>query len=186
MPDGLAEPFEIAQVEDAHADVGVLLPQQAELAILTSDQTLAHRRQLDVELVVGEEEVRRDELLGLPVAGPAHREGGGLIGPADAVEGQKTGEDDLGGVGKSLACRLELPLERRQELLAWTVPSKVKRWNDIIPATAATANRSTPQTGCPRHGLPVPCTVARGRIERRHDDRSPVAGCAGDECILAL
>ena len=73
-------------VEDLAPHIRVELAEHADFGILFRDQFLAHRGYLDVEDVIGQEEIRREVLPRSTVAIPGDREGSRLVKPGDAVE----------------------------------------------------------------------------------------------------
>ena len=85
----------IALVEDLAANVGMVLLQLPDLFVLLSHQLLVHRRDLDVEVVVGQVEVRGEEFHRLAVF-KTDGKALGLILPGDAVEIQQKCELTLG------------------------------------------------------------------------------------------
>jgi hypothetical protein len=76
-------------VEDLAADVWIELTQKTDLAVLLRDQLLAHRRDLDEQVLFGQVEVGREELARIAVAVPGNRERAGLVLPRDPVEVQE-------------------------------------------------------------------------------------------------
>ncbi|MGC2241635.1 MAG: hypothetical protein WA726_12450 [Acidimicrobiia bacterium] len=76
-------------IEDLAADLGVQLLEAANLAILLGDQLLAHRGDLDVEIVIREIEIGSEELRGAPVLVPGDGERGRLVIPGDTIEIQE-------------------------------------------------------------------------------------------------
>jgi hypothetical protein len=90
----------VALVEDLAVDLGVELLEPPHLSVLLGDELLVHRRDLDVEVVVGQVEVRR-EILGrdaLPV--PGEGEGPRFVLPGNTVEIEEKGELTLTVVSK--------------------------------------------------------------------------------------
>jgi hypothetical protein len=73
-------------VEDLAPDVRVLLPEPANLAVLLGHELLVQRGDLDVEVVRGQVEVRRERLRGIAIAVPLEREGARLVLPRDRIE----------------------------------------------------------------------------------------------------
>ncbi|MFP3913675.1 MAG: hypothetical protein ACLFWM_02280, partial [Actinomycetota bacterium] len=61
-------------VQHLAADVRVQLPEHADLAVLLGHQLLVHGGDLDEQIVVGEIEIGREELAGLPAPVPADGE----------------------------------------------------------------------------------------------------------------
>src|SRR5215204_596185 len=88
----------VALVEDLALDLRVELAQAANLAVLLGHQPLVERRDLDVEVVHRQEEVRREALNHVPIAVPLEVERPGLVVPFDLVEVQQPGELALAGV----------------------------------------------------------------------------------------
>ena len=87
----------VLPVQQANVDLGVELAQQAQLAVLRRYQRLLHRRQLDIEVVLGQVEVGREHLCHA-FAFPGDREGDRFVVPADPVVVEEAGELLLRGM----------------------------------------------------------------------------------------
>jgi len=74
----------VLAIKQPHVYVGVKLAQQPHLAVLWRHQRLLHRGELDVKVVFGQVEVRREHL-GDPLALPRDRERDRLVDPANPV-----------------------------------------------------------------------------------------------------
>ena len=92
-------------VEDLALDLWVQTSESLHLAVLLRDQFLAHRGDLDVDVVLREVEIRSEHLRGLAVFVPIDRKRARFVFPVDAVEIEKSRElpfavvGELGGVG---------------------------------------------------------------------------------------
>jgi hypothetical protein len=73
-------------VEHLALDVWMVLSKKPNLAVLLRHELLAHRGYLDVHVVLGQKEVRSEELCGLAVLVPFEGEGMRLVLPIYAVE----------------------------------------------------------------------------------------------------
>jgi hypothetical protein len=82
----------VALIEDLAPDVGIERAQPADLAVLLRDQLLVEGRDLDVEVELGEVEVRREALSGLAPLVPRDVEGRRFVAPLDRVEVQEPSE----------------------------------------------------------------------------------------------
>ena len=91
---------EVAGVEQLDPDVRVELAQAAQLAVLLAHELLLERGELDVQVEVGEVEVRREALDHLAAHRPADRERVGLVLPADLVEVEDPRQLRLARVGE--------------------------------------------------------------------------------------
>src|SRR5450631_2110431 len=93
----------VALVEHLDLYFRVKLSQPPYLAVLLGHQTLVERRELDVEVVSRQVEVRAETLdgfaPGVPLDGELHR----LVLPGHTVEVQETGELALGLMGETHA-----------------------------------------------------------------------------------
>ncbi len=74
------------------------LTQTSSLAVLLRDELLVERRDLDEEVVRGQEEVGRERLRGVAVAVALEDEGARLVLPRDVVEVEQLRELPLGVV----------------------------------------------------------------------------------------
>ena len=90
-------------IEDLALDLGVNLPQATHLAVLLGDQLLAHRRDLDVQIVIGEIEVRSEELCRCAVGGELDRKLARFVFPFDLVEIEQSRKLPL-----ALVCEIDL------------------------------------------------------------------------------
>ena len=88
----------VALVEDLAGDLGISLAQPTDLPVLLGHELLAERRDLDVEVVLRQEEVRGEALQDPALAIPLDVERRGLVLPSDAIELQELGELALGRV----------------------------------------------------------------------------------------
>ena len=113
---------EIARVEQLDVDRRVELAQAPQLAVLLAHEPLAECRHLEVEVEVGQVEVRREALDDGPVEVPEDREGVRLVLPADRVEVEDAGHLRLAGVG-----------ERRTRLHRRPVYPSGRLPGDLIP-----------------------------------------------------
>ena len=91
---------EVAGVEQLDADVGVELTQPPQLAVLLAHEALLERRELDVQVDVGQVEVGREALDDRAVERPQHGERVRLVLPADVVEVEDPRELRLARVGE--------------------------------------------------------------------------------------
>src|SRR5207247_1076962 len=91
---------EVAGVEEFDADVGIQLVDATELAVLLADELLAEGRHLEIEVEVGQPEIRREALDDHTVQVPQDRERVGLVLPADPVEVEDPAHLGLAGVGE--------------------------------------------------------------------------------------
>ena len=73
-------------VEDLALHVGIEAQQATNLPILLRDQLLVERRDLDVEVVLGQVEVGREPLRGIAITVPLDIERGRFVRPLDLVE----------------------------------------------------------------------------------------------------
>lgn len=87
-------------IEDLASNLGVQFAKPANLSVLLRHQLLAHRRDLDEEIILGEVEVRREEFCRIALLVPCDRKGGGFVLPGDAVEIEEEGELSLAVVGE--------------------------------------------------------------------------------------
>ena len=60
QPVALGEVLDVATIEELDLDVGVQPPYLAQLAVLSGHERLLHHRDLDVEVLLGKVEVRRE------------------------------------------------------------------------------------------------------------------------------
>src|SRR4029450_4419081 len=74
------------------SDARLQLPQFADLPVLLRDELLVERRDLDVQVVLGQEEVRGEPLDHAALLAPLEVERPGLVVPVDLVEVQQAGE----------------------------------------------------------------------------------------------
>src|ERR1043166_7363033 len=81
----LGEALEVAPVEELDLDIGVALAQLAQLAVLAGHERLLHGGDLDVEVLVGEEEVGRERFGNAPVLVLLEHERPWLVFPRDVV-----------------------------------------------------------------------------------------------------
>jgi hypothetical protein len=77
----IPQSLEVPQVEQADPHVWVRFTQKSKFSILSGDQPLPHRRQLEIQVVFREIEIRSDELYWSPIPPPPHRERRRLICP---------------------------------------------------------------------------------------------------------
>ena len=89
---------EVPRVEQLDVEVRVQLAQPAELAVLLADELLAEGRHLEVEVEVGQVEVRREALDDVAIEVPQDREGVRLVLPAHGVEVEDPRHLGLAGV----------------------------------------------------------------------------------------
>lgn len=80
----------VALVEHLALDVRMVLAQQPHLAVLFGDELLAHRCYLDVDIVLGQVEVRPEVLDRLPILVPVKGECVRFVFPVNAVEVEET------------------------------------------------------------------------------------------------
>jgi hypothetical protein len=76
----------IPLVEDLAPDARIEAPEGPYFSVLLGDELLAHRGDLNEEVVVGKVEVGSEILVGPPFAVPGDRESPRLILPGDSVE----------------------------------------------------------------------------------------------------
>src|SRR6266536_4929310 len=91
----------VALVDELDTHLGVELLEPACLAVLLRDELLVERRDLDVQVVRGEIEVRGESLRRAPVTVTLERERTRLVLPLDAVEVEELRELALGVVGEA-------------------------------------------------------------------------------------
>ena len=94
------EAFDVALVEDADLDVGLLLAELADLAVLAGHERLAQCRDLKVEVVVRQVEVGSEGRSGIAVDTPLEHERAGLVVPGDALGIEEFGDPALRIVGE--------------------------------------------------------------------------------------
>ncbi len=108
----LGQTFDVALVEELDADFRVQLPQSPELAVLPGHEGLLHHRDLDVEILLGKEEVRgectRDASFGVLL----EHERAWLVLPGDPVPVEDLGTLALGVVDESRRLGAAICLER--------------------------------------------------------------------------
>ena len=92
----LGEPLEVALVEELDLDVRVPLAQLAKLAVLPGDERLLHQGDLDVQILLGEVEVRRERFGDAAVLVLFEDERSRLVLPGHAVVVQHLGALELG------------------------------------------------------------------------------------------
>lgn len=80
----------VALVEHLALDVRMVLAQQSHLAVLLCDELLAHRCYLDVDIVLGQVEVRPEVLDRLSIFVPVKGECVRFVFPVNAVEVEET------------------------------------------------------------------------------------------------
>lgn len=86
---------QVAVVENFYIHVGVELLETAQLAIFLCDQMLAHGRELDVEVEIGQVKVGRKRFFHVAVRVPFEGKGARFIFPTDAIKIQNVREFDL-------------------------------------------------------------------------------------------
>ena len=91
---------EVAGIEQLDPDVRVELTQPAQLAVLLAHEALLERRQLEVQVEVGQVEVGREALDDRAVEVPQDRERVRLVLPADLVEVEDPRQLRLARVGE--------------------------------------------------------------------------------------
>ena len=96
---------EVPRVEQLDLDVRVQLAQPAQLAVLLAHELLLERRELDVQVEVGQVEVGREALDDVAVEVPADREGVRLVGPADRRRSRGSGRAPPRSRGRTTARR---------------------------------------------------------------------------------
>jgi hypothetical protein len=79
----------IPLIEDLATHIRIEVAEQSDFGVLLGDQLLAHRGDLDEEVVVWQKEIRCEVLLRSPIPIPGDRERPRLVEPGDAVEVQK-------------------------------------------------------------------------------------------------
>ena len=184
---------EVAGVEQLDPDVRVQLAQPAQLAVLLAHELLLERRELDVQVEVGQVEVGREALDDVAVEVPADRERVGLVGPADLVEVEDPGQLRLARVGERRRARAPDPARRVRQPARSAGPSprpstSVRR--SPVPAGRAgrsIASTSASPTAAGSRGGPRPRVRARGgrrcrapgsgdpRRRREHEAHGPAA-----------
>jgi hypothetical protein len=168
----IPQPLEIPQVEQADSHVWVRFAQETELSILPGDEPLPHRRQLEIQVVLREKEIRGNELDRSPIPPPPDRECRRFIGPPQSIEGQESRQLDFGRMSKPVVIRLEQPTQWREELLARRfieVEREAPRFLRFIGALIDFAQAL--KSGCPGHGLPAPRAITRLVARRRREGR---------------
>jgi hypothetical protein len=111
----------VTLVEDLAPDVRVVLLQQSDLAVLLGDELLVHRRDLDEQVLVGEEEIGSEVGRRLAVVVELDGEAPRLVLPTEAVEVEESGELSLAVVsegdvvcrGREVDCQEEASMRRR-------------------------------------------------------------------------
>ena len=103
---------EVARVEELDAHHRVELPEVAQLAVLLAHQALLERRELDVDLQLGQVEVGREGLHDDAVGVPADGEDVRLVEPFDLVVVEDAGQLRLAGVGEAGASGSTSPASR--------------------------------------------------------------------------
>jgi hypothetical protein len=98
----------VALIEHLAVDLGVELLEPPHLSVLLGDELLVHRCDLDVEVVVGQIEVRREELGRGAVTVPGEGEGPRFVLPGNTIEIEEKCELALTVVSKvGLGGRME-------------------------------------------------------------------------------
>jgi hypothetical protein len=168
----ISQSLEIPQIEHTDSHVWIGFAQEPELSVLPGDEPLPHCRQLEIQVVLREIEVRRDELYGSPIPAPPHRERCRLICPSQPIERQESGQLDLGRVSEAMVIRLEQPSQRRQELLTRRFIKVERRAFRFIGSIQALIDAAQAwKSGCPGHGLPAPRANTRPVTGRCRDGR---------------
>lgn len=90
----------VALVKDLAMHVGIELRHHPHFAILLGYQLLIHRCYLDEQILSGEEEIGREELMGLAALVPADRKRARLVIPWNAVEVEEESELSFAVMGK--------------------------------------------------------------------------------------
>jgi hypothetical protein len=86
----------VTLIEDLAPDLRVALAQPADLSVLLRDELLVQGRDLDIEIELGEVEVRGESLDDVAITIPVDREGGRFVVPTDLIEVEQPGELSLG------------------------------------------------------------------------------------------
>src|SRR5207249_7161666 len=97
----------IALIEDLAVDVRVQFAELANLPVLLRDELLVERRDLDVEVVLGQEEVGREPSNDFALLVPFQVERARLVLPFDLIEVEEASELPLAGVGEADAIALQ-------------------------------------------------------------------------------
>ena len=79
----------VTLVEDLATDLGMVLGEQPDLAVLLGDELLVHRGDLDVEILIHDVEVGGEERSGVAVVAEFDGERSGLVFPIQTVEVQE-------------------------------------------------------------------------------------------------
>src|SRR5262249_14628618 len=122
-------------VEDLAADVRVALPEHPDLAVLLRHQALIQGRDLDVEVVGREVEVRCEPLDGVPLSVPREVERGRLVAPFDLVEVQEPRELPLARVREAHGVDLEHVGQTRHVQAAQAPPAPARACGRDPPRT---------------------------------------------------
>src|SRR5215204_5170654 len=103
----VTQSLEIPQIEQAHSHIWVALTQEPELAVLAGDEPLPHRRQLEIQVVLGKVEIGGDEFDRSSIPPPPYRKCGRLVRPTQAIERQESRQLHLGRMSEAVVIRLE-------------------------------------------------------------------------------
>lgn len=91
---------QISPVEEFHIDIWVELPHAPQFAVLSRDELRTQCRQLYVEVLLHQIEVRREGFSYIPVIVPLEGKGAWLILPFDTIVVEDMGEFFFERVGK--------------------------------------------------------------------------------------
>ena len=97
----------ITLVEDLAAHTGIQTTERSYLAVLLGDELLAHRGDLDEEVIVGKVEIGSEVLVGTPLAVPRDRKCSRLVFPGNSVKIKERSELALAVVSKLMRNRSE-------------------------------------------------------------------------------
>jgi hypothetical protein len=90
----------VTLVEHFALDIGVELTKATNLLVLLRHELLAHRRDLDVDVIFRQIEVGLEQLCGFTVIAPFDFEGTRLVCPVDSVEVEESREFPFAVVGE--------------------------------------------------------------------------------------
>src|SRR5262245_19594702 len=143
----------VALVEDLAVDARVELAEPADLPVLPGHELLVQGRDLDVEVVLGQEEVGGESLDDVAVLGPLEVARGRLVLPVDLVEVQQLRELTFARVSEGHG----IALEGGWSGGAAHSPPATRAWRPRFPvvfardpsSSAHTLSNAIAKTACP-------------------------------------
>ena len=96
----MGEALEVAPGKELDLDLWIPLVELADLAVLTGDERLLHHRHLEVEVLLGKVEVRREGLENAALLVGFEHERAWLVLPRDSVEVEEFRALHLGWIGE--------------------------------------------------------------------------------------